>query len=98
MKQFATYKEYRDSSNNEVCYNSLYTICGGIEQIYRVPGQDWSRRKMISLIASLNLESFRIDVNDESESKIIRLFEKNGYVPYAYFQECKSKDFLFVKN
>lgn len=98
MKKFATFQEYHNSSNNEVCYNSLYVTSGAEKQVYRVPGQDWSRRKMIALIASLGLHDFLIDVDEASEKKILRLFKKNGYVPSAYHQEGKSKDFLFIRK
>lgn len=98
MKQFATYKEYRNSSNNEASENSLYMVNGNTEQIHRIQGQDWSRRKMISLIVSLNLNDFITGISEDDEEKILRLFERNGYVPAAYYQESKYKDFLFVRK
>ena len=97
MKEFANYKEYLNSSENSTCYNNLY-IGKDWHEVHRIQGGDVTRKKMIALIAELNLNDFLMSIDADREVKMLKLFENYGYVPVAVYDEEKCKDYLFARK
>lgn len=99
MTEYTIWNEFDKLTGNNASGNSLYIgkDWDRTGKVYRVSGQDWSRRKMAALISSLDLDNFMLEVSDDTEKRVLNLFKKNGYIPAAYFKYNRSKSYIFEK-
>lgn len=82
MIKYKTYKEWMDSTKNNICESSLYTE----NNVYRL-GQDRTFKKAINCLLENNIKTIRFYVIKEKYNTIIERFKKAGYKLMGTFEE-----------